>query len=131
MDTGALVSSALFCVYRPHPRPVGHPLSINGDGEWTPAARALWIVRGGIISTPLGVSASSPRQRRGLKRLQSISTPLGVSEMINDAKCLFTNQIPIHKSIFMTLLVKNAFFMMFNRKPLRGSICMVHLVSPQ
>ena len=56
MDTGALVSSALFCVYRPHPRPVGHPLSINGDGEWTPAARALWIVRGGIISTPLGVS---------------------------------------------------------------------------
>ena len=32
MDSWALVSSALFCVYRPHPRPVGHPLSINGDG---------------------------------------------------------------------------------------------------
>ena len=37
MDSWALVSSALFCVYRPHPRPVGHPLSMNGDGEWTSA----------------------------------------------------------------------------------------------
>ena len=37
MDSWALVSSALFCVYRPHPWPVGHPLSMNGDGEWTSA----------------------------------------------------------------------------------------------
>ena len=93
MDSWALVSSALFCVYRPHPWPVGHPLSMNGNGEWTsacgrcdkfgdgewtpaaagvcvvrgngrppqraswiwrggktPAARALWIVRGGVTS---------------------------------------------------------------------------------
>ena len=63
MDSWALVSSALFCVYRPHPWPVGHPLSMNGNGEWTsacgrcdrfgeggtrrPPRRALWIVRGG------------------------------------------------------------------------------------
>ena len=79
MDSWALVSSALFCVYRPHPWPVGHPLSMNGngewtsacgrcdrfgDGEWTPAAagvcvvmgngrpprRASWIWRGGVTS---------------------------------------------------------------------------------
>ena len=79
MDSWALVSSALFCVYRLHPRPVGHPLSMNGngewtsacgrcdrfgDGEWTPAAagvcvvrgngrpprRASWIWRGGVTS---------------------------------------------------------------------------------
>ena len=37
MDSWALVSSALFCVYRLHPRPVGHPLSMNGNGEWTSA----------------------------------------------------------------------------------------------
>ena len=37
MDSWALVSSALFCVYRPHPWPVGHPLSMNGNGEWTSA----------------------------------------------------------------------------------------------
>ena len=37
MDSWALVSSALFCVYRPHPWPVGPPLSMNGDGEWTSA----------------------------------------------------------------------------------------------
>ena len=37
MDSWALVSSALFCVYRLHPWPVGHPLSMNGNGEWTSA----------------------------------------------------------------------------------------------
>ena len=61
MDSWALVSSALFCVYRPHPRPVGHPISMNGDGEWTsacgrcdrfgdgewtPAAAGVCVVRG-------------------------------------------------------------------------------------
>ena len=55
MDSWALVSSALFCVYRPHPRPVGHPLSINGDGEWTPAARALLIWRWGKTPAAAGV----------------------------------------------------------------------------
>ena len=64
MDSWALVSSALFCVYRPHPWPVGHPLSMNGNGELTPAAagvcvvmgngrpprRASWIWRGGVTS---------------------------------------------------------------------------------
>ena len=49
MDSWALVSSALFCVYRPHPRPVGHPLSMNGDGD-IDARRGgrMWDWRGGI-----------------------------------------------------------------------------------
>ena len=30
----------------PHPRPVGHTLSINGDGELTPALRAYMTGEG-------------------------------------------------------------------------------------
>ena len=64
----------------PHPRPVGHPLSINGEGALTPATAGIYGMRGGIDArrggrlwhaegdyiNPIGVSASSPRQRRGI-----------------------------------------------------------------